>query len=739
MNYTSIKKAGIVLFASIVILSVFVSLFGQTYHWRSITFLGEIREIAFYNNNLWAVTGGGIFRYTPSSGTFRILNNTDGLSSNNPLSAVLHGNQLWVGMDDGSLNIIDASTFHIRYIQIDPTPIQIRSITQSSGYLYLGLDFGISQFDIAKEEIKATFRNLGNFSINTAVRKVLAADGRLWAATEKGIATVSLSTPNLQDPQFWTNYTTAAGLPSNSINDLTAQGDTIFIGTSSGTARLYNGIISLEGLHDNNIITIKNLNGTIYATTYSSVFKREQPGVWTAVVPAPSDIQTIAADSAGTVWAGSIKKGLYAYHTGQTQWTHIAPLGPGGNTFEEMTLDAQNRLWCATGQSRCAGLYLFENNEWHHYTPTDGLSAYNTIGIAADALGRIWAGTPGQGLMIIEKHTDSLRVTTVNASSGKLCGAVTPDFVIVSRIIRGPGNVMWLVNKFADNGNAIVAVTPQDTWHYFSTADGLSSTIVSDIAFDSAGRLWIATEDKGVNRLDYRGTLSDKSDDRWIHYTELNNMASNRVTRLAADRENGMWVGTENGISYILDGLPIQNFQGALSTFITALAVDPVNNKWFGTKNGISVLLKDNISWIHFTTENSSVVYNDILSFRIDERSGDIYIGTSAGLSVVSTPFKTPPAKFDAIIVFPSPFIIDGSQTRLTIDNIPLECTVKIATSSSRVIRTLTEENGGVIGTRAYWDGRDDENRLVPSGIYIISAGHSKTGSGTAKIAVIRK
>jgi flagellar hook assembly protein FlgD len=65
---------------------------------------------------------------------------------------------------------------------------------------------------------------------------------------------------------------------------------------------------------------------------------------------------------------------------------------------------------------------------------------------------------------------------------------------------------------------------------------------------------------------------------------------------------------------------------------------------------------------------------------------------------------------------------------------------VKITTAlSGKVIRTLTESNGGVNGTQAFWDGRDENNQFVPSGVYIIAAGRSKAGSGIVKIAIIRR
>ena len=404
-----------------------------------------------------------------------------------------------------------------------------------------------------------------------------------------------------------------------------------------------------------------------------------------------------------------------------------------------MTFDNAGNVWFATGQASNNGIYKFDGSEWSHFTIADGLISNNTTGAATGPSGRIWVGTPGQGLMIVDDSSGDLVITRIDTTDGRLGSAAAPGFVIVNKIVRADDGYMWIVNKFVDNGNAIAVVSPQNEWNYFSLSDGLTNTAVSDIAFDLFGRLWIATENSGVDRLDFSGTVGNKSDDTWAHFTTTDNLNSNRITALAADREIGMWIGTEEGINYFIDGLPIQSILGAIGDFITVITVDPTNNKWFGTRDGVSMLASDNLTWTHYTTDNSDIVDNSIISITFDGNNGDAYIGTGKGLSKIMTPFKTPPETFDAIIVYPNPFIIGRSGARLTIDNLKINSTVLISSLSGNIVRKLTPESGEVAGTQAFWDGRDDERRLVPSGIYFITAGVSGAGSGTQKVAVIRR
>ena len=712
----------------------------QSFSFQSITFLGNVRGLLSAYDRIWAVTDGGIFAYSPAQKSFKVFNRSNGLSSNKPSSFVRDDeDRLWVGMDDGSLNVISLDSETVSRISIDPAPISINDVVLYDNSLFLAMDFGVSQFLIGKEEIKATFRNLGAFVTNTKVNRLFVFGGRIWAATERGIAAAELASPNLQDPQFWTNFSTQDGLPSNTVTDFAAEGNSVLAATISGIVRIENRSIIPDGLTGIPVNSLAEINGTIHAAASTGVYRRDGPGIWNVVSPPLDDIISLTGDNEGLVWAGHDNSGLFVYNAGEQQWIHIVPPGPGGKSFEAMIFDEQNRLWVATGQTSNNGVYTFDGQTWEHLTTADGLVSNNTTGVSIDAVGRIWVGTPGEGLMILEKQEGSVSLTRVDTTGGRLNGAVTPTFIIVNNIVRGPEDIMWVVNAFADNGKALAAVTPDNTWHHFSLDDGLSSTSIRNIAFDFSGRLWIATENNGVDVLDYRNSLTDKSDDIWLHFTTIDNLSSNRIVSLAPDREFGMWIGTENGVDYIINDVTVQNIRGTIDNLILSLAVDPANNKWFGTRNGISILASDNFTFTHFTTDNSDLVDNTVIHILINGKDGTAYIGTGNGLSIISTPFATPPSSFNDLRVYPNPYMLDGSGTVLTIENIKLNSTVLISTISGNVIRTLTVQMGEVTGTRALWDGRDDNNNAVPSGIYIIAAGVSGQGHGIQKVAVIKR
>ena len=58
---------------------------------------------------------------------------------------------------------------------------------------------------------------------------------------------------------------------------------------------------------------------------------------------------------------------------------------------------------------------------------------------------------------------------------------------------------------------------------------------------------------------------------------------------------------------------------------------------------------------------------------------------------------------------------------------------------NGKLIRILSEENGTIEGSRAIWDGRDLNNNLVSSGIYIYLVYSEEGEVSKGKLSVIRK
>jgi ligand-binding sensor domain-containing protein len=329
------------------------------------------------------------------------------------------------------------------------------------------------------------------------------------------------------------------------------------------------------------------------------------------------------------------------------------------------------------------------------------------------------------------------------------------DFPAVPFFKLDGQNNVWILNYNAANTNALLAYTAAGGFAYFSTSDGLRSIGVSVLEIEKRefdpDRIWIGTTAAGVSVLDHNGTIANKGDDDFTGELDLDdNLLSNNVTSLAQDRDGYIWIGTDKGLNYYAP----QQFGGGvndrfcyslISDDVKIVRVDPRNNKWIGTGAGISVLSgEDNCSLTHYTVENSPLVGNFVSSMVFNSKTGEIWLGTTTGLSRFRTPYTQPRPDLQDLSGYPNPFILDeqtgncGTQTGFRITNLSEDVAVKVYSINGELIRSFSLEQ--VPGAQVCWDGRDGSGKLVPSGVYLFVAFNESSGASmVGKVAVVRR
>ena len=226
------------------------------------------------------------------------------------------------------------------------------------------------------------------------------------------------------------------------------------------------------------------------------------------------------------------------------------------------------------------------------------------------------------------------------------------------------------------------------------------------------------------------------------------------VNNIIVEKNGEVWIATNDGIvivqdpyqvianpnsipnmfkmSIIADGLSTPLLEDVIS-----LTADALNNKWIGTlTNGVLYVSPDGTTLQNrYNILTSPIADNKIVSIAQDQAGGNVYFGTSKGMSVFSTIAVQPLENCSDIKVGPSPFIIPSSSL-LRIDGLVAESSVKILTISGKLVYEFQTEGGRI----ANWDGRDFNGNLVSSGIYII-AGYNKDATKvcTGKVAIVRR
>jgi ligand-binding sensor domain-containing protein len=265
-------------------------------------------------------------------------------------------------------------------------------------------------------------------------------------------------------------------------------------------------------------------------------------------------------------------------------------------------------------------------------------------------------------------------------------------------------------------------------WNSYPMQTGFSSNNLKKILVDKNDLSWIiGPKQQGI-------VLFQKQNNQAV-WRQLNrgkgsgNLPSMEVTAITEDRDGSIWVGTDNGIAIFQCNtineacdayLPIvqsNGFNGYLfqRETIHSICIDGANRKWIGTDNGAWLISKDGTEVLqHFTTENSPLPDNAVLSIGIEPTDGDVFFFTKNGI-ISYKGEATESAKSQSVIkIFPNP-IGPNYNGPIMIKNLVDNALVKITTINGQLMMQTR-----ALGGQAIWNGRDQYQQKVASGIYLI-------------------
>ena len=456
--------------------------------------------------------------------------------------------------------------------------------------------------------------------------------------------------------------------------------------------------------------------------------------------------------------------------------TSVTPDSPVRNYCEYMKFASDDKLLVAGGNLNYFDItfydgtlmeYDYSGNRWNNL-PEDtikqatGIPYLNLCAIDENPAdpGHYFAGSFGYGLYEFRNGKFVKHYSTHNSPLESVIPTNTRFVRIPSVKFDKEGN-LWCINTGTKN---IVKVLKSDgTWCelYYKPIEKLATMV--EPVMDSRGWLWLKSlqGEAGIFCAKMNGTPLDSSDDEskaWLNkFVNQDGISYDiyQVFALAEDREGQMWVGTNTGL-FVIDNpktffnngvfkqikVPRNDGTGLADyllsgTYIKSIQVDGANRKWIGTNDdGIYLISADGLETIHhFTTENSPLPSNSIVSIAINDRSGEVFIGTDKGIANYMSDATRPEEKLDEnnIYAYPNPVKADYSGN-IAIVGLTHDCNVKIVDTAGYLINEGTS-NGG----QYTWNGRNARGEKVASGVYYVLTYDSNGNEGVAtKIVVIR-
>ena len=260
----------------------------------------------------------------------------------------------------------------------------------------------------------------------------------------------------------------------------------------------------------------------------------------------------------------------------------------------------------------------------------------------------------------------------------------------------------------------------------------------------------------GLFILDDNKTPDVFSDDKFkkLLVQDTENQPISFVFSIAEDLDGNIWVGTDQGpVIYFNpekvfdadlkasrikipknDGTNLADYLLKTET-ITSIAVDGANRKWLGTaSSGVYLLSADGTTQIkNFNELNSPLLSNSIVSLAVDNKTGEVWFGTSKGVQSFRGDATTGGEKFTKVYSFPNP-VREDFKGNVTITGLIKDSEIRITDISGNLVYSTVSDGG-----QATWDLNTYNGHRVATGVYLIFCA-SKDGSQSyvTKMLVIK-
>lgn len=285
---------------------------------------------------------------------------------------------------------------------------------------------------------------------------------------------------------------------------------------------------------------------------------------------------------------------------------------------------------------------------FNHLTTDEGLSQFSVNSIYEDEMGFIWIGTR-EGLnrfsgnsvktfKLIKNEPKSLFCNTVlrivGNKNGKIylmCTDGVAEYDIrtdcFTTLLQGGITAIHYSGKlFIGKKNEIYYYDEQTkNFNLYYTIPG-NSIKISSLFLDKQNKLWIGTENNGVYTLTNNRKLT--------HPIQKGN-----ITNIYADSKNELWIGSwEHGLFRITAKGIINMSSNSISTnsissnFVRCFCEDDAGNMWIGTFNGLNKYnRKTREFWYYPASNKPRGLTNQSVWCIIKDHQGTIWMGTYFG------------------------------------------------------------------------------------------------------------
>lgn len=615
--------------------------------WSTHFAYNNVSKIAAGGGKVYAVSSGSLFSIDAMNEHITTYSTQDGMHGHS--IACIHWlestQSLMIVYSDGRVDMLCNGQF--RYIpdlynKFTTLVKQCHSVTEKDSLVYMAMEYGIQTFHITKQDFRDTYF-IGPNATEVSVNSIAFAHNRIYAAADSILYSASLA-DNIIDYSFWSTV----DLPKQgAIQGIAQAGGVLYMLMDQKCYKLTDS--GWQVIDDKKYTVLNVIDDTIY----------------------PSDNPTLSYEG---LWIAAGSNGLIRQMNTGEQITYRLD-GPSNNNPYRLTFQ-QGQLFMVNGgrwasQNNTPGRVMrYAGGKWHNIsqkaiTNAVGTPCYDIMNVAVDPTNpaHFFASSYGTGLYEFMNDTCIMRWNTENSILGSAAKSNPQRYTRTDGVMYDHQNNVWVMNG-GDVPYNIVVFTADGQQVGMNVMDEQGDRVVThtvgQLLIDNRNpnHIWVliprnGADVYGVGLIDTKGTITNTDDDRTILRSVLIDDLGNEVARsgmyaMRQDKDSNIWIATSHGIVII----PAENdffespsckilrvygdngIQLFTEEAINDIVFDEQDRAWLASQNsGVYVLSHD---WdqvlLHFTTDNSALPSNSILSLAYDRSTRRMYIGSSLGL-----------------------------------------------------------------------------------------------------------
>lgn len=499
----------------------------------------------------------------------------------------------------------------------------VRSVVQGSkGYMWFGTDNGLCRFD--GYDVKTYYNPFT--TVDQFVSALTACEEGLLVGCNNGAYLFCNATDRFQK---LSDKITAPVL------NFSLDGDqNVWISTNGQGVFRYN-----RTTHELHQYPMKNIQGKVKSTLVdannqvwmlcnhgeASIYHLNKSTDQFEAFPLKGDAtmfhgMAMLATPDGNVYVGTWENGLYKLNAdGSAEQLISGTLSNAVHHIHQLYCNDNKYLLIASDDGLVQ--YDIQNHIWHMLSevnnPSRSTSERFVYGIAGDNEGGIWVTTFYGGVNYLPSTSFEDRFRAYSARLGGLRGNV------VGRFFEDRQHRIWIATDDA----GLDCFNPQTNSFVSYPGKAAMGKYNVHALFADENNLWVGTYGNGVIRMNMATGAQQ------VFYTDGKVSGSNAYC-IYRDRKKRLWAASMDGANLFDEGQQKFSKIKLFKSLTIDIKEDPQGNVWFATQgDGLWRLDKNNVwkQYKHVENDSTSLVSDQVNCLAIGEK-GQLYAATSEGL-----------------------------------------------------------------------------------------------------------